>query len=742
MQKIKLFGISLLLGLIPILNLAQSSSNEGINYQAVLSQNGTVLANQEVKVRFSVFGQSSQFIFYQEEQTLSTDDQGRIAAVIGQGEPQENALESELKAIPWTDPDIELIVEMNLDGSGFTEISREPFRVVPFSYVAQTVRELPEIRLDGLADIEASTPEEGQVLQWSGSNWAPGTVAGSPWTQSGEDKISYTGKIGLNVANPIFDLQSEGNFFHEGFFQVANNTFPAMRLRHNASGGVSPKATFQFTISGEQGQGTIEYSPNLMSMRTIGEDNSSGQIYLRNNGRLGINISNPAEKLDVNGGIKIANTNSTNAGTIRWTGSDFEGRKGSEWVSLTQQGGSGSSPWASGSNNSINYGKGNVGIGETAPEEKLHIHNDDPILGSPSKILITNSITSSVRSEGLSIGLSNTADGTAARILNKDDGSLFLGSNDQSVMVFTNKGLVGIGDLSPNRLLTVGTNNTSTASQLLVNQDGSGDAVMNIGLGSGSNYALGVDNSDSDKFKIGYRSDGPGTLNNSPLLTLQTNGNLGVGTTTPARRLTVSLNNNNQLTSNFLVEQRGSGDAFMNFSLEGGRSYALGIDNSDGDKFKIGTNSTTPRGVDNSTLMELDASGNIEVSGNMEVSGKIRRTATGNANLVPIAMGKIDPKGEIVEAVSTNNFTVKDLGGDQFEITVDEDVSDVSFTSEAALVIASVTGPKANFVTASQGVSNNKILITLRVFALPANVIDVSPVPSNNYRVSFVVYRP
>ena len=45
-----------------------------------------------------------------------------------------------------------------------------------------------------------------------------------------------------------------------------------------------------------------------------------------------------AERLDVSGGIRLGNTANTNAGTIRWNGSDFEGYDGSEWKSLTFNG--------------------------------------------------------------------------------------------------------------------------------------------------------------------------------------------------------------------------------------------------------------------------------------------------------------------------------------------------------------------------------------------------------------------
>lgn len=55
-------------------------------------------------------------------------------------------------------------------------------------------------------------------------------------------------------------------------------------------------------------------------------------------GNLGVGTSAPVEMVDVNGGVRVGSTVNTNAGTIRWTGTDFEGRKGSSWVSLTGAG--------------------------------------------------------------------------------------------------------------------------------------------------------------------------------------------------------------------------------------------------------------------------------------------------------------------------------------------------------------------------------------------------------------------
>jgi len=57
---------------------------------------------------------------------------------------------------------------------------------------------------------------------------------------------------------------------------------------------------------------------------------SAGGMYA-----LGIGVSNPVERLEVDGGIKIGSAINQSAGTIRWTGADFEGYDGSQWLSLT-----------------------------------------------------------------------------------------------------------------------------------------------------------------------------------------------------------------------------------------------------------------------------------------------------------------------------------------------------------------------------------------------------------------------
>ena len=54
---------------------------------------------------------------------------------------------------------------------------------------------------------------------------------------------------------------------------------------------------------------------------------------------LGAGASSP-EKLEVDGALKLGNALGTTDGTLRWSGTDFEGRKGGAWVSFTTDSGS------------------------------------------------------------------------------------------------------------------------------------------------------------------------------------------------------------------------------------------------------------------------------------------------------------------------------------------------------------------------------------------------------------------
>ena len=90
---------------------------------------------------------------------------------------------------------------------------------------------------------------------------------------------------------------------------------------------------------------------------------------------VGIDVANPLEMLDVAGAIKIGTTATNNAGTIRWTGTEFQGYDGTQWVTFT--GGTGGSVTLDEA-----YDEGGSGAGRviTADNGAIRINGDDGFL--------------------------------------------------------------------------------------------------------------------------------------------------------------------------------------------------------------------------------------------------------------------------------------------------------------------------------------------------------------------------
>jgi hypothetical protein len=102
-------------------------------------------------------------------------------------------------------------------------------------------------------------------------------------------------------------------------------------------------------------------------------DFSGNNIFTNTVGNVGIGTSNPLEKLEVSGGIKLGNTTNTGVGTIRWNGTKFEGRTSSGWNSLMGY-------WERGFGVDDIVYIGKVGLGNTTNAwAKLSIEVGDPI---------------------------------------------------------------------------------------------------------------------------------------------------------------------------------------------------------------------------------------------------------------------------------------------------------------------------------------------------------------------------
>ncbi|MDD5377213.1 MAG: tail fiber domain-containing protein [Candidatus Gracilibacteria bacterium] len=164
----------------------------------------------------------------------------------------------------------------------------------------------------------------------------------------------------------------------------------------------------------------------------------------------------------------------------------------------------GSSLWATGATNSINYTAGNVGIGTTAPNKLLH-------LKTPTGANAELDIQSGTKPYW---GIYHDETTEQLRFWNGADR-----------IVFASGGNVGIGTASPSTKLEVNDNtlNSFAGKFIQTNSTNSNGAYVQTQTANAGDMGLGV-------FSSG------GTI---PVLITRNNGNVGIGTTTPGAKLDV-----------------------------------------------------------------------------------------------------------------------------------------------------------------------------------------------------------
>jgi hypothetical protein len=171
-------------------------------------------------------------------------------------------------------------------------------------------------------------------------------------------------------------------------------------------------------------------------------------------------------------------------------------------------------------------GAGNVGIGITDPDYKFVIKDY-----TSSGIIMRNNYSGNNPSDGFTISLNGIYN--EAWVFNHENGPLYFGTNNQSRMMITDNGRIGINEFFPEaRLHLKGDDypNTFMFLESITNKDAGfrliegGDAMWHIFNNGESNSKLNIRNN-------AYH----------PCISIdQANGNVGIGTSTPEAVLEVN----------------------------------------------------------------------------------------------------------------------------------------------------------------------------------------------------------
>ena len=503
--------------------------------------------------------------------------------------------------------------------------------------------------IDLLTDVDTSTtpPGNGDILTWDGSNWvttsstaytdniytADGTLTGDRTVSLGGNNLYFvgSGNIGIGTSSPVNKLQVNGN---------------VRATRFVSSDGTAGSPAFRFSSDADTGM--FRAGTNQLAFTTGGNE----RVRIASNGRVGIGTPAPDRILHISGNDFIRFDRNDTYGPailqVRVNGSNVQsswlfgpanvaGSSGDDFTIVDY----GISTHGTSGNVRLLIDKvtGNIGIGTTAPSERLHVagnarlegalYDSSNSPGTNGQILSStvsgtdwvdvNSISLGSIDQHSDVDTSTTAPTNGQTL--KWDGSNWVPADDDDTTYFAGTGLSLSGTtFSLNAGIDLLTDvDTSTTPP------GNGDILT----WDGSNWVTTSSTAYTDNI---YTADGTLTgdrtvslggndlvFDSDKLFINGTNGNVGIGTNSPLSRFDIA---------NHIVFDKGDGnvsngsdvwfDAQGLLSADSNMLFNIDADNnSTSEYFRWSTNSDSTTGA--LELMRLTEGEGLDVANHAAV---------------------------------------------------------------------------------------------------------------------------
>ena len=522
-------------------------------------------------------------------------------------------------------------------------------------------------------NLSNNTPNIGDAIKWDGSKWIPGFVSSN-----------NGGGGGVSVPSPFVRNLTSGQSIHAISFGQTFNSIPgiATDLETNGEGGIIPYTISGVSTTGYHAVFTAPIPNDFYRIHTVfggagsqssdlWETGDNSSIYY-NNGDVSIQRNfNIGGNLNVNGTTTTINTQTVeiedhnlviaaNTGYDQLT-SEYPGAGGAYAGILWGTGDAGSASPVSltyQTNKGFAFEGGDVGIGTANPSAKLEVKgssqgvalfkSDSTAEGAVSFIAIESpSATSNGRTR---IG----ADGDDL-FFNTSNGATSPNTSVERMRIDTS-GNVGIGTTSPNNLLHVKRNTTDNAYAIIENTT-VGNAGINLKNASGDwNIVANADLRFIDN-AVGDR------------MCIDSNGNVGIGTTSPASGVNLHLSSENDddhyAVTRFTADTKSFdvGVGGSNVPIEALRNKFYIYDSSAGsasssDGIKLVVNSDGNVGIGTANPDDK-----LEINANSENTGiTIRNTSGGTPARITLVNnegdGQIDTNNGLLRF---GNSTVEDM---------------------------------------------------------------------------------